>query len=260
MTQCQSCTAEATLFVESKSLCRLAESDVAGGATNTVRPLTHSLDQTKEGLAVDATREQEEWRPVVGFEGFIEVSSLGRLRSLDRMTYVSASRTAPAYWRRHKGKILEPAPHPRGGYKYIKLSGGGKIRNNAKVHHLVLEAFVGPRPPGTECCHANDIAGDNRVENLRWDTPAANAEDRRGRYVKTHCPQGHEYTPENTMIVKVSSQKVQRCKICTRRYQAGLSEAKRLRRESDPEYAEQLRRKWREEKRRETERKRRRSA
>ncbi len=30
--------------------------DVAAGATNTLRPLTHSLDCSKEGLAVDATR------------------------------------------------------------------------------------------------------------------------------------------------------------------------------------------------------------
>lgn len=164
---------------------------------------------------MDATREQEEWRPVVGFEGYLEVSSLGRIRSLDRMTYVSASRTAPAYWRRHKGKILDQATHPRGGYKYISLNGGGKQRRNAKVHHLVLEAFVGPRPEGMECCHANDIAGDNRVQNLRWDTPAANTDDRRGRHVKTHCPRGHEYTAENTAILK-NPPGAKRCRTCDR--------------------------------------------
>ena len=34
----------------------LVKSDVAAGATNTLRPLTHSLDLSKEGLAMDATR------------------------------------------------------------------------------------------------------------------------------------------------------------------------------------------------------------
>ena len=36
-----------------------------------------------------------------------------------------------------------------------------------KVHRLVLEAFVGPNPPGLECCHNNGDPSDNRVENLR---------------------------------------------------------------------------------------------
>lgn len=31
------------------------ESDVAAGATNTLRPLTHSLDSDKEGLAINGS-------------------------------------------------------------------------------------------------------------------------------------------------------------------------------------------------------------
>lgn len=45
------------------------------------------------------------------------------------------------------------------------------------VHHLVLEAFVGPRPVGMECCHGNGIPTDNRLANLRWDTRKANRDD-----------------------------------------------------------------------------------
>jgi hypothetical protein len=43
---------------------------------------------------------------------------------------------------------------------------------------IVLSAFSGPRPDGMQCCHFNDDAWDNRPENLRWDTPAANYADR----------------------------------------------------------------------------------
>jgi hypothetical protein len=51
------------------------------------------------------------------------------------------------------------------------------------VHRLVLEAFVGPCPPGYQCCHWNGEAGDNRLENLRWGTPQDIADDtlRHGR-------------------------------------------------------------------------------
>jgi hypothetical protein len=51
----------------------------------------------------------------------------------------------------------------------------GKI---VSVHLLVLEAFVGPRPPGLEGCHANDIKADNRLVNLRWDTRKSNTRDK----------------------------------------------------------------------------------
>lgn len=64
---------------------------------------------------------------------------------------------------------------------------GGRMRRKAVtkfVCHLVLEAFVGPRPCGMVACHRNDHAADNRLSNLRWDTPKANAADalRNGRY------------------------------------------------------------------------------
>lgn len=51
-------------------------------------------------------------------------------------------------------------------------------RHHVYVHHLVTEAFIGPRPPGYEVCHANSDPGDNRLGNLRYDTPKGNAADR----------------------------------------------------------------------------------
>lgn len=47
------------------------------------------------------------------------------------------------------------------------------------VHRLVLEAFVGPCPDGMEGCHFPDRnPANNRLENLRWDTPKSNAADK----------------------------------------------------------------------------------
>lgn len=51
-------------------------------------------------------------------------------------------------------------------------------QKHKRIHNLVLEAFVGPCPPGMEGCHENGNKLDNRLSNLRWDTPQSNIEDK----------------------------------------------------------------------------------
>jgi hypothetical protein len=110
----------------------------------------------------------ELWLPVKGFEGKYEVSSLGRVRSLGRM--VVRSRGVPFF---RPTRFLKPNATGGTGYPTVNFGGGTKY-----VHGLVLEAFVGPRPEGCEACHCNGSRIDNRVENLRWDTPQENQRDR----------------------------------------------------------------------------------
>jgi hypothetical protein len=101
----------------------------------------------------------EEWRPVVGWERHYRVSDLGRVYSL------------------HQSGRLATGMSVRGGYRVVKLRSEGR-RANVPVHHMVLEAFVGPRPKGLQGCHGNGNSNDNRLENLRWDTALANHADR----------------------------------------------------------------------------------
>ena len=57
---------------------------------------------------------------------------------------------------------------------------GGRDRRFARPSPgSFSEAFIGPRPAGMEACHESGDARDNRPDNLRWDTHAANMEDRR---------------------------------------------------------------------------------
>lgn len=49
--------------------------------------------------------------------------------------------------------------------------------NMRRVHRLVLEAFVGPAPAGTEGCHNDGNPQNNALSNLRWDTHAENMLD-----------------------------------------------------------------------------------
>lgn len=80
--------------------------------------------------------------------------------------------TTDASWR-----PLKPRNPNRDGHIPICLSlGGGKYRKTF-VHTLVLEAFVGPRPPGLQCCHNDGNPANNFVSNLRWGTQESNAAD-----------------------------------------------------------------------------------
>lgn len=127
------------------------------------------------------------WKAVAGFEGLYRVSDEGQVDTRNR-----------------RGEWSPRAIHTdRNGYKRVTLSREG-VKTNHLVHHLVLEAFVGPRPGGTECRHLNGQPGDSRLVNLQWGTPSENAYDkvRHGTHhaaAKTHCKRGHEFTPENTI-------------------------------------------------------------
>ena len=109
---------------------------------------------------------------MVGFEGLYSVSSLGRVRSEDRVVV-----GCTGVRRCLTGKVLRPTRGHPGGYAGVTLYKDA-VKRSVWVHRLVLEAFVGPCPEGMEVCHTNGVSRDNRVENLRWDTRAANAADR----------------------------------------------------------------------------------
>lgn len=97
---------------------------------------------------------------VVGYEGRYDVSDQGRIRSYA------------------KGKVaIRPTANHGAGYRSIRLF-DGEYRTRM-VHHLVLEAFVGPRPtPQHETAHANHDRSDNRAVNLRWATKSENTMDK----------------------------------------------------------------------------------
>lgn len=140
----------------------------------------------------------EEWRSVPGYEGLYEVSSLGRVRSLDHevSTYNGGSYIMP-------GKLLRQNPTYQ-GYLQVKLYQRGKPRVRY-VHQLVAECFI-PNPDHFPIVrHWDDVKDHNTVMNLRWGTSSDNQQDstrngnqRNGRESRTHCPQNHEYTEENT--------------------------------------------------------------
>ena len=110
---------------------------------------------------------QERWLPIPDYPGY-EVSSLGRVRSVDRISF----------GRRYRGKVI--ALHVGNEYGHLKAM----IRRNGRpaivwVHIAVCAAFHGPCPVGHEVGHRDGVPAHNFEGNLRWVTPAGNAMDKR---------------------------------------------------------------------------------
>lgn len=124
----------------------------------------------------DQDTADERWRPVVEWEGFYEVSNVGRVRSVARMVRNRFST------RLIEGRIKAPGHHPY-GYESHALTAEGRTRKTLLAHRMVLEAFVQPRPDDQVARHLNGDCTDNRVENLSWGTQKENIQDavRHGR-------------------------------------------------------------------------------
>lgn len=103
------------------------------------------------------------------------------------------------------------------GYRGIILCGEhGQQRRY--IHELVLTTFAGERPTGHYACHNNGVRDDNRLANLRWDTPRSNNLDQilhgtNFETRKTHCPRGHELTPPNLVVAELGRGH-RKCRAC----------------------------------------------
>lgn len=100
----------------------------------------------------------EEWRSVIGWPHY-SVSNLGRVKSHN-------------YWRRGVERVLSPRQAGHGYYGITLCDAGRQL--DAKIHVLVAEAFIGPRPSGMWVNHKDSVRSNNRAENLEWVTPSEN--------------------------------------------------------------------------------------
>jgi len=108
-----------------------------------------------------STNSPEEWRPVVGYEGWYEASNHGRIRR------VCPGRST------HSGFILTPrsAGNRYGGVKVrLHKDDGGK---QFSVSRLVALAFL-PGVKGKEVNHRDGDRENNKLSNLEWVTASEN--------------------------------------------------------------------------------------
>lgn len=177
-----------------------------------------------------------EWRDVLGYEKSYEVSNMGEVRSLDRILQDGHR------WKGRTLKLVSRKGFDGADRTQVTLHFAGRQRTRL-VHRLVLDAFVGPRPEGTEGCHWDGDPANNRLDNLRWATHLDNEADkaRHGTHhntMKTHCPQGHLLAGLNLMAADVR-RGFRKCRACnlthTTAFKRGVSFTKE---DSDARYAD----------------------
>ena len=128
----------------------------------------------------------EEWRPIKGYEGLYEVSSVGRVKRLGRKTVTSSGKV-----RYLKETIRKPQKDIK-GYLNLRLSNNGTYKF-CRIHRLVAEAFI-PNPNNKpQVNHINEDRADNRVDNLEWVT----------------CTENNNHGSRNEKIAKIQRKPVE---------------------------------------------------
>ena len=137
----------------------------------------------------------EEWRDVKGYEGLYQVSSEGRVKSLERKIphWRGGERTV-------KERILKPSDDCR-GYLRVDLRDGSK-QKHFKVHRLVCEAFHENPDNKPQVNHINEIKTDNRASNLEWATARENSNfgTRNERLGKAQSKSVGQYTRDGELV------------------------------------------------------------
>lgn len=112
-------------------------------------------------------KESETWKPVVGYEGLYEVSSIGHVRS--RKT---------GHYRKLNGRVNRFT-----GYVYVNLRKDGEERTFS-IHRLVAIAFL-PNPDDLPYVnHKDEVKTNNSVDNLEWCSSSYNNEYSKHKRVK----------------------------------------------------------------------------
>ena len=95
----------------------------------------------------------EKWLPVQGYDGFYEVSDMGRIRSFKQCK---------------EGKIMK-IKRMRDTYLYINLTKEGKCKT-LSLHRIIAQTFI-ENPENKPCINYIDGCKENNaVSNLQWST------------------------------------------------------------------------------------------
>lgn len=121
---------------------------------------------TNEEFIKSITVEGEEWKDVIGFEGYYMVSNLGKVISLGRPVTNHLGT-------RHQEPHIVSFCIAGAGYKKVRLWKNNK-QHNLYIHRLVAISFVPNEHEYPEVDHIDCDKLNNEMSNLRWCTRTMN--------------------------------------------------------------------------------------
>ena len=157
----------------------------------------------------------EIWKPIViqkngvvyNYEGLYEVSSMGRVRSLDRLD---------ARGHKVKGNVMKLKLH-KSGYMKVELCKNGEAQQFL-IHRLVAIAFI-PNPNNLPVVnHRDECKTNNCIENLEWCTVKYNSqysakphsEETKQKISESH--KGHK-NPKAKKVICLETKRIFNCTV-----------------------------------------------
>ena len=137
----------------------------------------------------------EIWKNIKGYEGLYQVSSEGRVKSLERTFIDKIGRE-----RYVKERVLKPGV-TKDGYLIVVLCAGDKQKTHI-VHRLVCQAFH-KNPENKPCVnHIDENKTNNAASNLEWCTYEENNNHgtRSERMAKTQSKPVGQYTRDGELV------------------------------------------------------------
>ena len=141
----------------------------------------------------------EIWKDIENFEGLYQVSSFGRVRSLDRPVKQRGNSTQVK-----KGKIIVQSKNHK-GYPITGISKGNK-KHCKTTHRFVAETFIPNTENKPQINHIDGVKTNNKASNLEWVTNEENAKHAKMMGLMI-------YRPENLKLATIAAAKANHKKV-----------------------------------------------